>query len=97
MPAKKTTTSSTSRRLTTKKSNGETQKTPRRKAGTRKANNGIKATERQRMIEEAAYFLAERRDFAGGDSVGDWLAAEAEVDSRLGGKRPTRRSSARAS
>lgn len=39
--------------------------------------------ERWRMIAEAAYYLAQRRGF-GGDAVADWLAAEAEVDARLG-------------
>jgi hypothetical protein len=32
-----------------------------------------------RMIAEAAYFLAEKRGFAGGHSLDDWLAAEQEV------------------
>ena len=36
--------------------------------------------ERYRMIAEAAYFLAEKRGFVGGDVAEDWLAAEAEID-----------------
>ena len=36
------------------------------------------------MIEETAYFLAERRGFAAGDPDEDWLEAEKEVDQRLG-------------
>lgn len=32
------------------------------------------------MIAEAAYFLAEKRGFVGGDVAEDWLAAEAEID-----------------
>ena len=36
--------------------------------------------ERQRMIAEAAYFKAERRDFLGGSPDNDWLEAEAELD-----------------
>lgn len=43
----------------------------------------ITAEERQRMIAETAYYRAERRGFYGGDTVHDWLAAEAEVDARL--------------
>lgn len=39
---------------------------------------------RKQMIANAAYFRAERRGFAGGDPVADWLEAEAEVDSQLG-------------
>ena len=35
------------------------------------------------MIAEAAYFHAERRNFALGGEVEDWLAAEAEVDALL--------------
>ncbi|MEJ2564956.1 MAG: DUF2934 domain-containing protein [Gammaproteobacteria bacterium] len=35
------------------------------------------------MIAEAAYYLAERRGFDGGDPSQDWLAAEAEIEQRL--------------
>lgn len=38
---------------------------------------------RRAMIAEAAYFHAERREFAPGGEVEDWLAAEAEVDALL--------------
>ncbi len=40
----------------------------------------ITPEERYRMIAEAAYFLAEKRGFVGGDVAEDWLAAEAEID-----------------
>ncbi len=40
-------------------------------------------SERRRMIEKAAYIRAERRHFAVGHELEDWLAAEAEVNSRL--------------
>ncbi len=40
----------------------------------------ISSEQRRQMIAESAYFRAERRGFDGGDSIGDWLAAEAEVD-----------------
>ncbi len=39
--------------------------------------------ERQRMIAEAAYFIAERRDFDG-DCETHWLEAECEIDRMLG-------------
>ena len=39
---------------------------------------------RYQMIAEAAYYRAERRGFAGGDPVRDWLEAEAEVSVKLG-------------
>lgn len=45
----------------------------------------VEFDERRRMIEEAAYFRAERRGFAGGDPVTDWVQAEAEVDALLSG------------
>jgi hypothetical protein len=39
--------------------------------------------QRSALIAEAAYFRAEKRGFATGREVEDWLAAEAEVDVRL--------------
>ncbi len=41
------------------------------------------AAERQRRIAEAAYFLAQRRGFAGGSAVQDWLTAERNVDAAI--------------
>ncbi len=35
------------------------------------------------LIEQAAYFRAEKRGFAPGEEVDDWVAAEAEVMARL--------------
>ena len=40
-------------------------------------------TNRQHMIAEAAYFIAEHRGFAAGDEIGDWLQAEREVDTLI--------------
>jgi hypothetical protein len=40
--------------------------------------------ERHRMIAEEAYYRAQRRGFHGGDPLQDWLAAEAEIERRLG-------------
>jgi len=39
--------------------------------------------ERRQMIADAAYYRAERRGFAPGSEVEDWLAAEKEVMERL--------------
>lgn len=36
--------------------------------------------ERHRRIQVAAYFLAERRGFAPGHALDDWLAAEDAID-----------------
>jgi len=38
---------------------------------------------RRQMVAAEAYFLAERRGFAGGNALEDWVAAERVVESRL--------------
>ena len=45
--------------------------------------------EREYMIAEAAYYRAERRGFAAGNEMEDWLQAETEIDSLIqsGGSR----------
>jgi len=43
----------------------------------------VKAEQRAALIAEAAFFRAERRGFAPGHEVEDWLAAESEVDDKL--------------
>lgn len=46
---------------------------------------------RERMIAVAAFYRAERRGFAPGCELEDWLAAEAEIDAQLrrrGASRP---------
>lgn len=40
----------------------------------------IEPERRHAMISDAAYFLAEQRDFCPGHEVEDWLAAEREID-----------------
>lgn len=42
----------------------------------------IAPQERQQLIAEAAYLIAERRGFAPGNELDDWLQAEAEVNTR---------------
>ena len=44
--------------------------------------NKISAEERYRMVEVAAYFLAERNKFAG-NPVGYWTTAEAQIKKML--------------
>ena len=39
---------------------------------------------RRAMIAAEAYYAAERRGFKGGSAQEDWLAAEIQVDARLG-------------
>jgi len=43
----------------------------------------ISAEQRHRMIAEAAYLIAEQRDFKGEAALDDWRQAEAEVDRRI--------------
>jgi hypothetical protein len=40
----------------------------------------ISPEERRRMIAEAAYFRAERRGFAAGGELDDWVQAETDID-----------------
>lgn len=44
-----------------------------------RADKSVSLKERRRMIEQAAYFRAQKRGFNGGDPVEDWLAAEREI------------------
>jgi hypothetical protein len=44
----------------------------------------IASEARIRMIEEAAYYRAEKRGFVPGQEVDDWVKAEAEIDRVLG-------------
>lgn len=39
------------------------------------------------MIEVAAYYIAQRRDFSPGHELSDWLLAEAEIEACLRGSR----------
>jgi len=58
---------------------------PKRKpaGGGKAAAKSVAPEQRRHMISEAAYFIAEQRGFNGGDTVRDWLLAEAEIDRRL--------------
>ena len=44
---------------------------------------GIDTEQRQRLITDEAYLIAERRGFQGGDPAQDWVEAERLVDYRL--------------
>jgi len=43
------------------------------------------ASQRQAMVAEAAFFIAQSRGFLPDRQLDDWLAAEHEVDQRLAG------------
>jgi hypothetical protein len=47
------------------------------------ASSSIDPDVRRRMVAAEAYFRAERRGFAAGNELEDWVAAEAAVDRRL--------------
>jgi len=51
---------------------------PKRKSAP--SRNVITSEERTRMINEAAYYIAEKRGFQGGDPQQDWLEAAAQID-----------------
>jgi hypothetical protein len=57
--------------------------TPSPARAKRPANAAVTAEARREMIAENAYLRAERRGFAPGHEVADWLAAEQEVDALL--------------
>lgn len=55
-----------------------------------KKSGVVPAEQRRNYIEMAAYYIAERRGFAPGNPLEDWVQAEAEIDrllaeGRLGG------------
>lgn len=43
----------------------------------------MSAEERYQMIAATAYLRAEKRHFAAGHALDDWIAAEAEIDAAL--------------
>jgi hypothetical protein len=53
----------------------------------RAARTAMDPETRRQMVAAEAYFLAERRGFAAGNEVEDWVAAEVAVDARLKQKR----------
>jgi len=77
-----TTTKPRARKSTAKKPAAKRVAT--RKASARKP---LAESERLLMIAEAAYYLAQKRGFSGGDPVSDWIAAESEIETRLGQER----------
>jgi Protein of unknown function (DUF2934) len=47
------------------------------------ASASVDPDTRRRLVAAEAYFIAERRGFAAGNELEDWVTAEAVVDSRL--------------
>jgi hypothetical protein len=59
---------------------------PKSTAGSRaKKAAGVSAEQRRNYIEVAAFYIAERRGFAPGNLLDDWVQAEAEIDRLLAG------------
>ena len=56
---------------------------PGKKKGTAVQAGNVSSTERQKMIELAAYLNAEKRGFSPGGEIQDWIEAEKQVDSFL--------------
>jgi hypothetical protein len=91
--AKAVAKTATTRKTSASEGETGTQPAPRASAARKKAaplssgGNAVQLTpeERQRYVAEAAYFIAERRGFAEGCDVEDWLRAEAEIDQMLAG------------
>lgn len=52
-----------------------------------KAKPAVDPAERQRMIAEAAYYIAEKRGFAAGNHDADWAEAERQIDELIAKKK----------
>ncbi len=50
---------------------------------TKPAYNLVPLVDYHRMVEETAYYLAEKRGFEAGHELSDWLQAERIVDAKL--------------
>ena len=84
MPTPPTLTPRTPRRSTLKTTEVKSTRTPRsRAAAAIKPAAVIDPEHRRALIAQAAYFRAEKRSFAPGFEVEDWLSAESEVDTLL--------------
>lgn len=54
--------------------------TRQRTVAPRTISRELAPEQRQQLIAQAAYFIAERRGFVPGNELDDWLQAEAEID-----------------
>lgn len=65
------------------------QSTTKTKAANKHKNTTAAINENNRltMISEAAYYLAEKRDFNGGNPVQDWFEAEKDIELQINGGR----------
>lgn len=67
------------------KSSATEQPKTRRKATTPRhaIQDNLTHEQRMKMIAEAAYYLAEKRGFIGGNPEQDWLEAESRIEEQL--------------
>jgi hypothetical protein len=73
-------TATTKASKTVKASESVATSSPAPSAKTKDSLPTIDGTTRHRLIQELAYRQAEQRNFCGGDELGDWLAAEQQID-----------------
>lgn len=85
--AKKTTAAATTAKVAVKKvtTKTATSKTAAAKAAPTKSLAAPTPEQRYRMVQDAAYFIAERNGFKAG-SMDYWIAAEVEIEALLSGK-----------
>ena len=62
---------------------GAAPKTTRAKAAPPAPGLAPTPEERWKMISDAAYYIAEKRGFLGGDPAQDWCEAERQLEERL--------------
>jgi hypothetical protein len=79
MPTKSASTKS-SKKPTAESSKKVSKKTAKAPRKARPKATTVAATPRHEMIEKAAYYRAERRNFENGDAVADWLSGEKEIE-----------------
>jgi hypothetical protein len=65
---------------------GKPQATKPQSTFTGNAQAQVSPEELRKLISEAAYFRAKQRGFTPGYELEDWIEAEAEVMSRIGGR-----------
>ena len=77
MPREKSTSTATPRKRAPKKTSAAAS------VATPTFGQFVGPEQRSALIAEAAFFRAEKRGFAPGHEVEDWLGAESEVDAKL--------------
>jgi hypothetical protein len=71
----------TSKNTSSNKTNSSN--TPTNGLGKSSRKTIVSAEQRYRMICEAAYYVAQKRGFKGGNPVEDWVKAEHQIDTML--------------